>query len=640
MGFEWNTLHGALEALFPAGTVEGSRSYDRCPLWSTTLFGAAAYLLERGGVYHRVISMAPPTAVAPSAALPPPAMVPPFSWNPPNLVVDPRLVGSCRNLGHRWFNAALEIKSAADAGDTAKLAASEAALVAVRNEIEEIWTQLVTCHTQTIVQRPAPAHSLDWWLPALKLLIIADEASADFGFESQGHLSHPFEALLRSTYLPAVYKPAIPGDDTHVVHVGQPPLFAPQLNAHVARVVPKSRTPSVGCTMRTLSHNLALVPPEGIVDFYWYRELRPFPEDREPLNILLIPFPFHIPATAFQAVGHTSSGSGETDRGWFHIDQVWLAAGTPAGTAYADHFADLVCELVDSAERDVSRVHAIVLPEFSVDWNTYVALVSRLKNRPAKPGRPGTLGQPPIDFLIAGLATDSNGRPGNYAATTTFTLNDRGRCIAATYCRSKHHRWQLTGSQIVEYALGAALDPNVLWFEANEIPKREINLTVFRRGAVFSVMICEDLARSEPCHEPLRAVGPNVVFVLLMDGPQLQTRWSARYATTLADDPGSSVLTLTSLGLIERCNGVGRHKPSRHIALWKDDSGQTVEIECPKDAQGVLLTLSGILAEECTIDGRVNKNTQTWRYRGHQPVKLPPATLSAGKFASWLSGSS
>jgi 5-methylcytosine-specific restriction enzyme A len=50
----------------------------------------------------------------------------------------------------------------------------------------------------------------------------------------------------------------------------------------------------------------------------------------------------------------------------------------------------------------------------------------------------------------------------------------------------------------------------------------------------------------------MRSVGPNLVVALLMDGPQLTARWPARYASVLADDPGSSVLTLTSLGMCLR----------------------------------------------------------------------------------------
>ena len=38
--------------------------------------------------------------------------------------------------------------------------------------------------------------------------------------------------------------------------------------------------------------------------------------------------------------------------------------------------------------------------------------------------------------------------------------------------------------------------------------------------------------------ELIRDVGPTLVVTILLDGPQLATRWTARYAGVLADDPG------------------------------------------------------------------------------------------------------
>jgi len=68
---------------------------------------------------------------------------------------------------------------------------------------------------------------------------------------------------------------------------------------------------------------------------------------------------------------------------------------------------------------------------------------------------------------------------------------------------------------------------------------------VFRYGMSMATLICEDLARIDPVQTVIRAIGPNLVIALLMDGPQWQRRWSGRYATVLADDPGSAVLSVT-----------------------------------------------------------------------------------------------
>jgi hypothetical protein len=117
-------------------------------------------------------------------------------------------------------------------------------------------------------------------------------------------------------------------------------------------------------------------------------------------------------------------------------------------------------------------------------------------------------------------------------------------------------------------------------------------------------LICEDLARQDPIADLLRCVAPNLIIALLMDGPQLGSRWPARYATVFADDPGSSVLTLTSLGMatLSRPRGV---KESRCIAMWKDAmSGGPVEIDLPAGAHGVVLSLSIERTKEWTADGR------------------------------------
>jgi hypothetical protein len=65
--------------------------------------------------------------------------------------------------------------------------------------------------------------------------------------------------------------------------------------------------------------------------------------------------------------------------------------------------------------------------------------------------------------------------------------------------------------------------------------------------------MCEDLAQSDNVAEVIRSVGPALVITPLLDGPQLASRWAARYASVFADDPGSAVLTLTSFGLAQRC---------------------------------------------------------------------------------------
>jgi hypothetical protein len=116
-------------------------------------------------------------------------------------------------------------------------------------------------------------------------------------------------------------------------------------------------------------------------------------------------------------------------------------------------------------------------------------------------------------------------------------------------------------------------------------------------------LVCEDLAQIDDVAEVIRSVGPTVVVTPLLDGPQVTSRWAARYASVLADDPGSSVLTLTSFGMVQRCRPHGRDA-SAVVALWKDPVRGSREIPLEAGAQGVLLTVCGDRTTRSSADGR------------------------------------
>jgi hypothetical protein len=126
---------------------------------------------------------------------------------------------------------------------------------------------------------------------------------------------------------------------------------------------------------------------------------------------------------------------------------------------------------------------------------------------------------------------------------------------------------------------------------------------LFRPAATLSVLICEDLARYDPVLTVMNAIGPNLVIALLMDGPQLEQRWPGRYATALAEDPGSAVLTVTSLGMVVRSAMPGDSE-SREIALWKEPNGRARPLKLPKGDHALLLTLTSEMVEQFTLDGR------------------------------------
>src|SRR5262249_32912719 len=169
--------------------------------------------------------------------------------------------------------------------------------------------------------------------------------------------------------------------------------------------------------------------------------------------------------------------------------------------------------------------------------------------------------------------------------------------------QNKHHRWSLDQSQVEQYHLGAALHPHVRWWEAMEVPRRSVDIVEVAELA-FTALVCEDLAQNDDIAQLIRSVGPTAVFTVLLDGPQLSSRWAARYASVLADDPGSSVLTLTSFGMVERCRPRRHQDESRVVALWKDSENGIREISLAPGAHGVVLTACMNRASRRSADGR------------------------------------
>jgi hypothetical protein len=126
-------------------------------------------------------------------------------------------------------------------------------------------------------------------------------------------------------------------------------------------------------------------------------------------------------------------------------------------------------------------------------------------------------------------------------------------------------------------------------------------------------------------------MGPSLVIAVLMDGPQLDRRWPGRYAGALADDPGCSVLTLTSLGMMERSVLPGESEP-RQIALWKDASGQARELSLPRGAHALVLSLDAAREERWSLDGRSDRGRTVRLSLGAVRAITHPAP------PSWMSG--
>jgi predicted amidohydrolase len=340
------------------------------------------------------------------------------------------------------------------------------------------------------------------------------------------------------------------------------------------RVLPKMHTPQTGLTIRSFSHNLALCGSDEMRP-QWYSV--PSNPTQHRLNLLLVPWPYTVTLDQFSVV----KGNIEMPRKFGFFEYSPRATGAPPD--------EKVAELLKKAKRHKLAIDGVILPELALTYPQYKEVSELVLSHNA--------------FLIAGVASPT-GPPGETGNKVHFDMLFPGARVQVKLKQAKHHRWRLDGWQIERYGLQRILHPKKLWWENTPVEERCLNIVAMRPRLTISVLICEDLARPDPVGDLLRAVGPNLVVSLLLDGPQLPQRWSGRYATALADDPGSSVLTLSSLGMVQ-LGSRKKDKVSRAIGLWKDgQSGVVQTMELPPNREAVVLEIDIKEVEEFTADGR------------------------------------
>jgi hypothetical protein len=148
-------------------------------------------------------------------------------------------------------------------------------------------------------------------------------------------------------------------------------------------------------------------------------------------------------------------------------------------------------------------------------------------------------------------------------------------------------------------------------------------------GVTTAPLVCEDLARLDEVADLVRRIGPSLVVAVLLDGPQLPSRWSCRYASILADDPGAAVLTLTSFGmaLLSRPSGTTR---SRVVAHWNDGAQGVRAIELAPRATAILLSTGVESRTSWTADGRRHSLVPALRLTAVRQRFTPRRAAAAG----------
>jgi hypothetical protein len=388
-------------------------------------------------------------------------------------------------------------------------------------------------------------------------------------------------------------------------------------NPSVLRVLPKVRTPPTG---RASFSRYACVHGPGIEARWHKMPARHAGTDvrSEYANLLLLPWPLEVKASDFRQLGDSVHRQAKEPFAFFEF-----------APAHGLDF-DLLDRVLTAAREEAGSVDVVVLPESAVaeeEVEELEALLHRhgvvmLQAGVRRRSAPGT---PPGNWLHTGLnpAIEKGATPGEQDEPW-FHIRQR-----------KHHRWSLDESQIYQYHLGGVLHPSVRWWEAIDVPRRAIEFVEVAELTLIS-LVCEDLAQHDDIARLVTSVGPTVVFAVLLDGPQLTSRWAARYAGVLADDPGCAVLTLTSFGMVQRSRP-HRRDVAPVVALWRDPTRGYREIPLEDGAHGVLLTVCLDRATRRSADGRrpVDNGTQAFDVAvyqvrasetGSEPARQRPPT--------------
>jgi hypothetical protein len=419
-------------------------------------------------------------------------------------------------------------------------------------------TQVDAWWEEIIRQRGLPLDAIspdkDIFVALIGIVACADQSCRGFGF---------YNSKRASTI-----------DDRAITNLSSANTLCEAVNPPRVSVLPKAHNPVSGMTLRSLTHNLALWD-RAEVSPSWHNIL--IDSVTSGINILLLPWPLVINPTAFHPAADCHNLRLPERAGLFEYD-----------ISFDPNDIDRIKALIEKAKRVTGTVDAVIFPELSMSSDSLKKLQKEIQT------------DLKIPLLIAGIGGINRDKLGTNSVAISVYSELR------PFLQSKHHRWRLDHKQASGYGITSLPEKkdNGAWWEAIHIEERVCRFFNANEWLTFCVLVCEDLARQDPVSELVRSVGPSLVVALLLDGPQIPERWPAHYGTVLADDPRSSVLTLTSAGLVDLARSQHGGGP-RSVALWKDAiSRSNKQIILEPGSDGIVLNVVSEMRQEWTADGR------------------------------------
>jgi hypothetical protein len=542
-----------IKSLLPDGTdgrslkrgIPTKNNVDLCPIWPPDIFAITGTLIERSGCY---------TEAGPSRD---------------NVKDHGDYLEKISKIVDDWTT---------DAGY----------LFVVPSEVQALWTRLVRRYADVeaaeIIRHPALVKDL------LLLFSLSDEASKGMGWDTQRTKNIFADLALVSLVTKRARVP------TYVPRLKHFPYSLCALVPPTqAIVMPKTLTATVGCTIRSLSHHLALLPHMSQCCPSWALSMEEESLDAyKPTRLLVVPFPFTIPDDSFTLAQEPVRLWKETySAAYFGLQPKWLTGKGRAVTALR-LFRGLIEPLIKAARAtDSTEVTGLIMPECALTDD----LADELAELVRKTG---------LSFFTTGVIAPAKGGVRARNVAKTYILHKNASTVALE--QFKHHRWRLDDDQCAQYGLHFhRRSRSDKWWEDIEVSNRQLPFFALRRDMSMTVLICEDLARNDPAMSIVRAVGPNLVIALLMDGPQRKTRWSNKYATVLGEDPGSGVLSVSCAAMVDRSNANWKKDDQKRvIGLWRSEDNSGQEIELPAGCQGVVLDIHSRPSQQHTLDARTD----------------------------------
>ncbi|PST87269.1 hypothetical protein C9I87_18255 [Photobacterium iliopiscarium] len=357
----------------------------------------------------------------------------------------------------------------------------------------------------------------------------------------------------------------------------------------------KTMTPQSGISINSLSHSIAYVKPG--IDCFTLKG-RTQKKNDDLYHVLILPWPLNIERDFFSIDTNPPLEMDPNNFGFFAYNNKEKIT------------TEMVLYAINEAEKEVSFPDLVVIPECAIAKDESNLLAQELIDYFTSNSI-----HPPL--FIYGAYDHS--QPGQYGKNyLEFIYYDDFNNRNIRVDQPKHHRWALDRNQIISYKLGTKLTPKKKWWENCEINSRKI-ISYFDDDTHICPLICEDLARQDPIAPVVRSLGPSLVVALLLDGPQMKGRWPEKYAGVLAEDPGSSVLSVSPYGMTQRSTGLG-YPPSSSVALWSDGD-TTVSLDLTEKKVGISLALEKRSVEQWAADGRWQLK-KALKYAGHISVGL------------------